>query len=280
MEIFYIIVIILGAAAGSFVNVLVYRIEKNRSFTLSRSICPACKKRIKWYDNVPVLSFFYLKGRCRYCKRKISVQYPLVESLTALIFLIVIYFKAPLEVRNLEWLFLDRALLVRIFFFLLYYMAVISILMGVFIIDLKHYIIPNRLVYPGIIIVLLNNLLVSLFDQTLWLDFFNSAFYLGILGALISGGFFFLQVYISKEKWMGWGDVKFGVFMGLLLGFPNILAGLFLAYVLGAFVGLILLNLKSKKINSEIPFGPFLCMGTLIALLFADSLISLYFPFF
>src|SRR3989339_853687 len=176
----YLFTFLLGVCIGSFLNCVVYRLESKKSLA-GRSFCPHCKHILSWKDLIPVLSFLFLKGKCRYCKEKISWQYPAVEVATGLIFF--------------------------------------------FIYDLKHYLIPDKVLFPAIFITLIFRLI------------FISGFLNYLLAVLIASGFFLAIFLVSGGKWMGFGDVKLAILMGLLLGFPNILVALFLAFFLGAIIG-------------------------------------------
>jgi len=249
----YIFIFLLGLAVGSFLNCLIYRLEKNESFVGGRSYCPHCKHALQWIDLIPLISFFFLGGRCRYCHEKISVQYPIVEIATAVIFLLIFNIFPPIshmaEVINLIFLF---------------YIA--SSLIVILVYDLKFYLIPDKVLFPAIIITLLYRLLLA-GEGGIW----NY-----ILAALAASGFFLFLFLLSRGEWMGFGDVKLAILLGLLLGFPNILVGLFLAFLFGAIIGLGLLFLKKKGLKSEIPFAPFLIIGTFLAMFFGIQLIQWY----
>ncbi len=252
----FLFVFLLGLAIGSFINCAVYRVYTEQSMR-GTSFCPHCRHSLFAKDLVPLLSWVFLFGRCRYCKEKISVQYPLVELAVGLVFLS-------------SYLFIVPALSLATLFYLFF---VLSLLSFVFVYDLKYYIIPDFAVFSLIGIALLyrffhfftegdvNNLLYPVFSA---------------LGAFV---FFFLIFYLSKGKGMGFGDVKYVIFMGLFLGFPEIIVGLFLSFSLGAIIGLILLTLKKKGMKSEIPFGPFLITGTILSYFFGDFLVDWYFSF-
>jgi len=252
-----IFVFIFGLAIGSFLNCVVYRIEEGKSFLKGRSFCPHCKHQLSWRDLFPVFSFLFLGGKCRYCKAKISWQYPAVEMATALIFLLILNRFSIFQFVNL------------IFWF---YAA--SVLIIIFIYDLKHYLIPDKVLFPAIGI----SFAYRLFE--------GYAPVLNYLVAVLMGaGFFFAIWLVSKGKWMGFGDVKLAVLMGFLLGYPNILAALFLAFFLGAIIGVGLMIFGAKsgsakgggwRMKSEIPFGPFLIIGTFMALFYGESLIQWY----
>lgn len=248
--IFYIFVFLFGLIAGSFLNCVVYRLEKKQSFLKGRSYCPKCKHKLSWQELFPVLSFIILKGKCKHCKKKISWQYPAVEIATGIIFLLIF----------------NSFGLVQSFYFSL----ISCLLIVIFLFDLKHYIIPDKVVFPAIGIVLLYQLAFNfkfLTSNSLWAG----------IGSLM----FFLFIFlVSSGRWMGFGDVKLSFLMGLFLGWPNISVALFLAFFLGAIIGVALIIFKDKSFKSEIPFGPFLITGTFIALLFGTQLIEWYLHLF
>lgn len=238
-------VFMLGVCIGSFLNCLIYRLEHNKKIT-GRSFCPHCKHKLSWQDLFPVFSFLFLSSKCRYCKKKISWQYPLVEVLTGLVFLLIFNF-STLNFLNLTFLF-----------------YIVSSLIVIFVYDLRHYIIPDKVLFPAIIISLFYNLIN-------WQNIINS-----LLAVIIASGFFLFIFLISQGHWMGFGDVKLAILMGLLLGFPNILVALFLAFFFGAIIGVILMGFEKKSLKSEIPFGPFLIIGTFIAILFGSQIVNWY----
>lgn len=230
-------VFILGLCIGSFLNVLIYRLP--RSLTLGgRSFCPKCKKQISWYDNVPLLSYLLLRGKCRNCRASISFRYPLVELLTGFLFL-----------EGLERLGGLGGLGT------LGILVIISVMIAIFFIDLEHQIIPDALVSLGVlgaVGVLGVNLITN------------------IPSAIGAGLFFLLLHLITKGKGMGLGDVKLVFLMGLVLGFPGIIGALYFAFLTGAFVGVILILSGKKKFGQHIAFGPFLVAGFLVFLFFGQ----------
>jgi len=260
---FYLIIFLFGLIVGSFLNCLIYRLEKKESFLKGRSYCPRCKHQLSWQDLIPLLSFLELGGKCRYCKQKISWQYPLVEISTALIFLLVFIFQS--SIFN-EFLIIN-------FLTLIYYWIIAVFLIIIFVYDLKYYIIPDEIIYPAIVIALIFNFKFLIFGQA-------PIFKLSILSALGASAFFLAIFLVSRGKWLGFGDVKLAAFMGLFLGFPNILVGLFLAFFIGAIIGSVLILTNKKKLKSEVPFGPFLVTGTLISLFWGRELVSWYLNFF
>jgi len=248
MDIF---IFLFGLAVGSFLNCVIYRLETSQSFIKDRSFCPHCKHVLSWQDLIPVFSFIWLRGRCGYCQKKISWQYPIVEIATGLLFVLS---------------FLRYDLLGRSYLLIF---AIIPFLIIIFVYDLKRYIIPDKVIYPAIGIVLIYDLWMSWMSDIPWMsDILISAF-----GA---AAFFAAIVFGSRGRWMGAGDIKLAFLMGLVLGFPNILAALSLAFVLGAIMGVGLIILGKKTMKSEVPFGPFLVAGTLIALFWGHELINWY----
>ena len=241
---------LLGLSVGSFLNCIIYRLSVNEK-PEGRSYCPKCKHNLSYKDLVPVFSYIFLLGKCRYCKKKISIEYPLVELLTGALFLLAFI----LVGTSVELIFL---LAVLFFFFL------------IFVYDLKHYIIPDfanfSLIGISFLYLVFRTFMESNLDVLLY----------GLLSAFGAFLFFFSIFYFTKGKGMGFGDVKYVIFMGFFLGFPNILAGLFISFVLGAIIGLVLIAAKRKKIKSQVPFGPFLIAGTLIAYFYGERIIETY----
>ena len=242
-----ILIFIFGLVVGSFLNCLIYRLEVGEGFLKGRSFCPYCRHILSWQDLIPLLSFLILRGKCRYCQKSISWQYPLVEIATGLLFLSIFNFQ-----------------------FSIFNLIIACFLIIIFVYDLKHYIIPDKIIYPAIVIVLIYNFLRS--DLLGRSDLLLSAF-----GAAT---FFLAIVLVSRGKWMGIGDIKLAFLMGLFLGFPNILVALFLAFSIGAIIGLGLIVSGKKTLKSEVPFGPFLVTGTFIALFFGGQIIHWYLNLF
>lgn len=246
---FFIFIFIFGLAVGSFLNVIICRLETKESIIKGRSHCPKCGAVLKWSDLIPLLSFLIQKGRCRYCRENISWQYPLVELATGLVFLAVFNFQFPI----INFQSIVNFQILNLF----YYFAITSFLIIIFVYDLKHYLIPDKIVFPAILIALIFN----------WSN---------ILSAILASGFFLSLVLISKGKWMGLGDVKLAGLMGLVLGWPNILLALFLAFMSGAIIGISLMMAGKKSLKSQIPFGPFLAGSTILVILYGQYLTDWY----
>jgi leader peptidase (prepilin peptidase) / N-methyltransferase len=250
--IIYSFIFIFGLIVGSFLNCVIYRLEKEESFLFGRSYCPRCKKILKAIDLIPVLSFLFLRGNCRYCKKKISWQYPLVELGNA--FLFVLFF------QHFNFFLPGFNFLAFIF-----YLAISCFLVVIFVYDLKHFLIPDKIIFPAIGLALIYNLF----------NFNNLLF--NFLPSALAGFLFFLIIYlVSQGRWLGFGDVKLVFLLGLFLGFPNILVGLFLSFTIGAIIGIGLIILKSKNLKSEVPFAPFLVVGSFIAFFWGEKILNWY----
>lgn len=268
---------IFGLIIGSFLNAVIYRLSKNESVAKGRSYCPHCKHALTWKDLIPVVSFLSLGGKCRYCSKKISWQYPLVEIITAGLFVGIYSYQfstgyAFALLQFLNW--------VNMLF--LWYVACALVI--IFAYDLKHYLIPDKILFPAIIVAFVYRLIISFGES--WIFSLHWQFVGYLVAALVASGFFLGIFLISKGAWMGFGDVKLAILLGLLVGWPNILVALFLSFFFGAIIGVILMMLSAygrspegrQKIGfkSEIPFAPFLILGTAVALFWGNELIYWY----
>ena len=285
---------LVGVCVGSFLNCVVYRLESGKSLK-GRSFCPHCKHTLVWTDLFPVFSFLFLGGKCRYCKKKISWQYPLVELATGVIFLLIFLVslrtspQASVAIQGMCAKPLDCFVAPLLAMTFLFYVT--SALIIVFIYDLKHYIIPDKVLFPAIGIVAVYRIFENLVILN-WALNSNFKFQISnftslfgyLLAAVIASGFFLAIFLVTRGRGMGFGDVKLAVLMGLLLGLPNVLAALFLAFFFGAIIGVILMIFGKKsagwRMKSEIPFGPFLIAGTFIAMLWGEQLIGWYLRLF
>ncbi|MBI4999389.1 prepilin peptidase [Candidatus Gottesmanbacteria bacterium] len=232
----------LGLCIGSFLNVLIYRLPRSLPIT-GRSFCPKCQKKISWHDNIPLLSFILLRGRCRHCHSPISWQYPLVELATGIF-----------TIFNFQFSIFNEFSIFQLLFDLLIVYALIVI----FFTDLRYEIIPDQIVYPAILISLIYNFL-SYFP-------FTEVFWGYLLTGFGAAGFFLFLYFLTRKKGMGLGDVKLAALMGLFLGFPKIIIALYLAFLTGAVIGVILVLIGKKKFGEQIPFGPFLAGATILSL--------------
>jgi prepilin signal peptidase PulO-like enzyme (type II secretory pathway) len=241
---------VVGMCVGSFLNVLVGRFDQeDRSWYQGRSVCDHCGRQLKWWENVPVVSFVLLKGKCRTCQSPIPYQYLLVELLTGLFF-------AGLYLV----LGLSSNFLLNLFNYL-----ILTLLIAVVLFDLKYMIIPDYLVIALLILVVIKQLLITGFDLS------------NLLAALGSTSFLGLLYFITKGKGMGLGDVKFAFFMGLFLGWPEVVVAFYTAFLTGAVIGVILILMGRKKFGQLVPFGPFLVLGTFISWLWGLYLINVFF---
>lgn len=276
----YFLIFIFGLIVGSFLNCVIYRLEKNESFLKGRSYCPKCKHTLSWWDLIPIFSFLILKGKCRYCSKKISLQYPLVEIVTGLLFLLIFNFQFPPIVESFAFTTGQAIFNLVDLCFMLY---VSCSLIVIFVYDLKHYIIPDKVIYPAITITFIYRFF-EFWSLNHWDLFRNLKLEIGnlepltltILSAIGAASLFLLIVLVSRGKWMGVGDIKLAFFMGLFLGFPKILVALFSAFFIGAIIGIGLIATGKKTLKSEVPFGPFLVTGTFLALFLGEQIVNWY----
>ncbi len=223
----------MGACFGSFFNVCIYRIPKRKSIIFPLSFCPECKHHIPWYNNIPLLSYFLLKGKCRFCKAKISIIYPLVEFISAVVFLIT---------------FLNFGISIK----LLIHLVLFSLLIIISFIDIKEEIVPDILIISGIIF----GISTSFFTISLHSSILGIA-----IGAAVTWGFATIGKFLFKKEAMGGGDIKFLAMIGSFIGWVAVLWTLFLGSIIGLIFGLIL---KHKKF----PFALFLSIGAFMVLIF------------
>lgn len=241
----YVVVGLLGLFVGSFLNVCICRIPNDESIVFPPSHCTSCNHRLGFLDLFPLFSWLFLKGKCRYCGEKISVQYPLVELLNMVIWLFLFY-KYQLSAE---------------FFFIA---LIFSLFLCLTIIDIYHMILPDKLVIFGAALGLAYTVLL----RRQYVD--------SLLGILVGGGFFLLIERLSKGRAMGLGDVKLMAVLGMWLGFKNIVLTCGLAFVIGAVVSVVLLVRKKAGAKTMVPFGPFICIGAALSFLYAEPLINFY----
>lgn len=243
------IAVIMGLAVGSFLNVLIWRLNDDKvpKFWQGRSICPMCRHELSWKDNIPLLSFLFLKGRCRYCWGKISWQYPVVELVTAGTFVGI----GELGNWGIGGIWLS---------------GLAAVFIVIFFSDLIYGLIPDEAVAAGI--------------GLSFLSYLGHLSDLGVATAtgIISSLAFFLVVVATRFRGMGLGDVKLAFLMGLLLGWPKTLVAFWSAFVLGGMVAVFLLLLKRTKLSATIALGPFLVIGTIISALWSKQILHLVLP--
>jgi len=226
------------------------RLPKGESIVFPGSHCPYCQKPIQFYDNIPLVSYLVLKAKCRYCKTPISIQYPLVEGMTALSsFLIFAKFGPSLN--------------------FLFYFVFISALIVIAVIDLYHQIIPDVVSLPGIGVGIIGGLILP-----------NITFLNSLIGLLVGGGSLFLVAtlyqWLFKREGMGGGDVKLLAMIGAFLGWKAVIMTILMGSFIGSLSGIILMMFKGKDFKYAIPFGPFLSLGAVISLFFGEQLINWY----
>lgn len=243
------LIFIYGLIIGSFLNVCIYRIPRNESIAFPGSHCPKCNHNLSWYDNIPLFSWLSLGGKCRYCKAPISIQYPIIESLNALIY-ILFYFVFGF---NIDFIF---------------YSLLASVLIVITVIDLKEMIIPDVLV----VIILIFSIIYKVVNNFMGVSpqILNS-----ILGLLLAGGLFLAIVLLSRGG-MGGGDVTLIGALGFTLGWKLILINILLSFLLGAVISVILLASGIKTRKDPIPFGPFIILAFFITLLWGHDIMNWY----
>lgn len=243
-------IFLFGLIIGSFLNMAIWRLHSQESF-LGRSRCTICKKMIHWHDNIPIVSYLWLCGKCRFCRKKIAIQYPLVELAAGILFVLAylqlsVICHAPFAIE-----------LIRLWFF-------IAVLIVIFVYDLRWYLILDKITVPAMMVAFVLNLWLGLSWSNL------------LLSGIIGGGFFLLQYVVSRGRWIGGGDIRLGALMGLMLGYPLILIALMLAYMLGGAVAIPLLISGRRQFGDKLPFGTFLALATVITLLYGERILNWY----
>lgn len=236
---------VLGTCFGSFINVLVSRFGKKKKWFQGRSYCDSCQRELSWWENVPAVSFLFLKGKCLTCRSPIPWSYFLVEIFVGLFYIFL-------------FIFLKNSLGCSLFMGVVHYL-IFTLLVVVFLFDLKYFIIPDWATFGLVVLTLLVR-----FNQG---NIGSLSYWLPAVGF----SFFFLFLFmITKGKGMGFGDVKFGFFMGLFLGWPKIIFSFYISFLTGAIVGVILILLKKRKFGQVVPFGPFLIWSVFLAFFYGD----------
>lgn len=246
----FVISFIFGAIVGSFLNVCILRIPAGNSIAYPPSHCPKCQYAIKWYDNIPMISYLVLMGKCRNCKERISFRYPLVEFLTAIFSLAAMMMFGP-----------SLAFLI--------YFAFVSSLIVITFIDLDHQIIPDIISLPGIPLGFLASFVLP-----------EITYKESLIGIVIGGGLLLLVAigyeFITKKEGMGGGDVKLLAMIGAFLGWKGVLFTIFSGSLVGTIIGVTIMVAQGKDSKYAIPFGPFLSMGALLYLFFGEPIIFWY----
>lgn len=260
-----IIIFFFGTIIGSFLNVVIYRFQSGRGFG-GRSMCMSCTKTLQWFELIPIASFIVQDGKCRTCRSRISKQYPLVEAVTGFIFMLLV----------LKFSYLIETQVTLFVSLLVYYMYFFSLLIVIAVYDYRHKIIPDRIVWVFIVTAFLGQFALH-----------GTAFYFALPGIMaffagpIIAAPFILIWYFSKGKMMGLGDAKLMIGIGYLLGLSQGVAAVMLGFFAGALFAIIILLLRRSRftMKSEIPFGPFLVFGTLIAFLYGVTTWALVMAF-
>ncbi|MBI4117528.1 MAG: prepilin peptidase [Parcubacteria group bacterium] len=261
-----IFVFIIGLFFGSFLNVLIERMYRGENFVWGRSHCPNCRHDLYAYDLIPIVSYILLRGKCRTCKKNISLQYPAAELLTGFVFVAACF--APFSYFSLDSFatadFITQKYGFGFFEFLyaLRNVVFVMILLALFLFDLKYFLLPDIITIPSIFFVFFCNAWFGISWQRM------------LLAAIVAGGFFFLQYAVSGGAWVGGGDIRMGALMGVMLSWPKVLAALLISYVIGSLVCVVLLAMKKKGMKSEVPMGTFLAVGTGFMLLYGDAWID------
>ena len=247
----WVAVVFLGLCFGSFANVLIWRLPRNQSLIKPRSRCPSCGNQLKWYHNIPVLSWLALRGRCAFCRTRISWIYPVVELATAGLF-------AAFYARyGVSWTTLG-----------FWYMALT--LVAVFFIDLEHQIIPNRLTYPGVAVGVATSLVSS---HLPWQQ--------SLLGVVVGGGVFVAVAVLGKwlfhKDSMGGGDVKLAAMLGAFLGVGRVLLVFVFSAAIGLVISLVAMAFSAKlRRDRLIPFGPFIALATIVVAFYGETIVNFY----
>jgi len=240
-------IVILGLVIGSFLNVCIYRVPAEKSIAFPPSHCTKCEHNLSPLDLVPIFSYVFLKGRCKYCKEKISLRYPIIESLNSILYLIV-YLKFGLTLIALK------------------YCILVSLLIVIGMIDYDtQFVFTSTTIFSGII--------ASIFIMIQAIVYKAGSIDL-ILGGMIGLGIIGLIVFLTKG--MGEGDIEIATVCGLFLGIKGILLGLFLAIILGGIAGIVILSLKLKKAKEKIAFGPFIAIGSLVSMIWGVEILQFY----
>lgn len=255
-----VVVFVIGSIFGSFMNVCIYRLPRGQSIVFPPSSCPRCGSRILWYDNIPVIGFLLLGGKCRTCKETISPRYPVVESVTGLL-AVLLFFKFGVSVTFFAMFLFCAALVVVTF------------------IDLEHRIIPDEISLPGIIL----GFILSFFMENIYLPGEILGWKESLLGIAAGGGSLLLVAYayqlIARKEGMGGGDIKLLAMMGAFLGWRAVPFIIFLSSLAGSAVGISLMLARNKDSRLSLPFGPFLAFGALMFIFFGRQIITWYLGF-
>ncbi|HLD20073.1 MAG TPA: prepilin peptidase [Patescibacteria group bacterium] len=260
------LIFIIGLVWGSGLNAFAYRFYHKKSWLRGRSFCPHCKITLTAYELIPLISFIIQKGKCRKCKKKISYQYPLGEVATAVAFC-----------GSFLWLTRDGATAEALFLWLMFIFSW-SAWFVIFVHDFLYTLVFDSIVFSaiGVMIIMQFARLILFEPSAVWVS--HSIGY-GI-AFVIGAGFFAVQFVVSRGRWIGGGDIRLGLLMGITLGLPHVITALVIAYIGGSIISVALLTLKKVQWKSEIPFGTFLACATLVTVLFGEPLLAWYMGLF
>lgn len=251
---FYILLFVLGAIFGSFANVIIYRLPREESIVKPGSHCYSCKKPVKWYDNIPIFSWFILRGKCRNCKAPFSIRYPIVELITAVLFALSYHY------AGLSWTLLEHLIFV------------FGLVVCTFI-DLDHMILPDEFTLSGIVIGLVG---AALNPQREFLD--------ALFGMLMGGGFLWGMAYVyyllTKQEGMGGGDIKLLAWIGAIIGWKGIPFVIMMSAIIGSVVGIAFAAKQKAGLKTMIPFGPYLALGAILYLFGGETIALWYLDLF
>ncbi|MGB9598696.1 MAG: prepilin peptidase [Minisyncoccales bacterium] len=274
----FIFIFFFGAIVGSFLNVVIYRYQTGNSIIFFGSRCLSCGKNLSWYELIPIFSFFLQRGRCRECKSRISIQYPIVEATTGIVFSLVAYKIFPFF-RDGVLSSADDFQFLHHFLLFLFHLLFFSLLIIISAYDFRHQIIPAAFVYPLIILSFLSIFL----DFGYWNFLENwglkSDSANRFLAGPVLGAFFGALWLVSKGKWMGLGDAKLALSIGWYLGLAKGLLAVVFSFWLGGLIALFLLIFfpKNFTLKSKVPFAPFLALATFLAFYFGKEILQIYF---
>jgi leader peptidase (prepilin peptidase)/N-methyltransferase len=253
IDLFTIVLAVAGSMVGSFLNVVIYRVPRGESIVSPPSRCPSCARELRFFENVPIVGWIALGGRCRTCHARIPIRYPIVEAATAALF--VLHY----SVFGLEPLFYVR-------------LAFACLMLALFFIDLDHHLLPNVITLPGLVA----GLVASLFVPPGWRD--------ALIGAVFGGGILLLMFYawlwVRREEALGMGDVKMLAMIGAFLGWRLALVTLVLSSLVGSLVGVMVILTGRGGLKSQLPYGTFLALAAIVASLAGDALLTWYAGFY
>ncbi len=249
-----------GTIIGSFLNVLILRLPAGKKMN-GRSHCVHCKHELAALDLVPLFSFLFLRGKCRYCHKQISRRYFYIELFTGLLFAL-----SFAEVFPSLDIFSSVVFIKALF--------VCALMLVIFVIDYEHFLILDKVLLWSAGILLVLNLLLDFTAHSFWVNSYTFNALLGGTGLYL---FFGAVYYFSNGRWIGFGDVKFAWILGLVLPFPSIIVGVLLAFGIGALVAVVLLALRSKGMQSEVPFGTFLAVASIVTFFYGEQIMRWYF---